>query len=24
VNVVCIFDVPCSPQEAGGAGFTDH
>jgi len=24
VNVVCILDVPCSPQEAGGAGFTDY
>ena len=21
VNVVCIFDVPCSPQEAGGMGL---
>lgn len=24
VNVVCILDVPCSPQEAGGAGFADY
>lgn len=24
VNVVCIPDVPCSPQEAGGVGFADY
>jgi len=24
VNLVCILDAPCSPQEAGGTGFADY